>query len=95
MTTSQALILSNLEIIVPKGLTNNHSGTIIVPMETKVIYQATTKLKQYHLRLPAELHQWLKAEAEKNSRSMAVEIVEALEAWRKSKSKENDQDEHS
>jgi len=41
--------------------------------------------KEFHLRLPKDLHQWFKDEANRQRRSANAEMLMALEAWRNSK----------
>lgn len=42
-----------------------------------------TRPQQYQMRLPEDLHQWLKANAEKNYRTLSAEIHMHLENARK------------
>lgn len=40
------------------------------------------------LRLPTELYEWIKADAEQNRRSLNSQVVEVLDAYRKQRKKE-------
>jgi hypothetical protein len=55
-------------------------------METREQYTAHTEapeFKQFHVRFPEELLEWVKAEAKRNKRSASAEINMAVEIYRK------------
>jgi len=59
-------------------------------MEKRAEYTITSPgHRQFHLRLPIELFEWLKRTAAQNRRSMTAEMIMALEAW-KDKDRKNE-----